>query len=288
MSVVVQHRPLEADHARAAEVDHERKLQALLAALLGEFLNSALLAATTAGIGNFIERQETAQPKTSMLGSYLPPAPSLYPEARLQLSLLPHAVQTSLLLTDYYDRLRLLRELVGRWLPVSGPGGAEDTSIELARLAQGWRDLCADGIGIVRDFPQLLDPQLRQQSEHRCQMAADLLARAASGEAACIDARGNVQLPSWVERRASPRVRRGIRAYFRIDDSLQCVSVEDVSERGVGVLGMTSIAVGSRVSLLVKPGRSIEGRVVWHSGERAGIQLDEPLPPGSQLLAQLP
>jgi hypothetical protein len=162
------------------------------------------------------------------------------------------------------------------------PGDAARMDIDA--IADDGRQLAGDGVAAIRELALKLCTELREQSRARHQAGVDQLTRAEAVGSPCTDGHGSVEVPVWADRRRSSRTRHGLQAHFEIDGSLQRAAVLDASEYGLGVLGLRDAVAGSRVSLLLGPGLSIGGRVVWVSGVRAGIELDVPLPPDSQLL----
>ncbi len=95
----------------SASIGDQQK--SLLAAILGELLNSAMLTVTTASIGNAIS-ECTDRCSIHQLTSYLPPPPILYEQSRLQLCMVPGALGLTTCLADYYEQLSFMRDHMKR------------------------------------------------------------------------------------------------------------------------------------------------------------------------------
>ena len=268
------------DAMESGGVDEERR-QLDLVTLLDELLNSALLTAATASIGNAIMSRKHGTSRR-MISAYLPPTPSFFHGMRLLLSREPGMLQLSRRLGDYYANLQTLRELTAR--DAMEPDTLE---VSIASLTDAWRQLAQAAENAIGTLADLLYPELKHQTNERRDLVLELLAQVSAGNSPCIDAYGTIRLPIWANRRSGQRVPKDLQAYFLVNESLQRAAVLDVSEIGIGVLGLRGASSGSRVTLLLGPGHSSTGRVIWVKATRCGIELDEPLPPDCQLLACL-
>ncbi|MDZ4843301.1 MAG: PilZ domain-containing protein [Hyphomicrobium aestuarii] len=269
MAVVAQ---VEADSSAFAFQSHKKfgnESPGLLSGLLGELLTSAFLTATTASIANaIISRRWTRN--TNQFDCHLPQMPSLFPEARLRLCSTHLALACQL--GEYYDHLNYLRDLSARVASKS------QIEAEIAPIAQAWQALAMSAVTCINQLLQQLQDDARQVDEERALFVTDLLMRVTAGETPCVDAYGMAKIPAWADRRNETRTRRGLQAFLQLEDSLQRVAVLDASVDGIGVLGLQNAHVGARVGLLVKPGYTLDGTVVWVDGMRAGIKLNAPLP----------
>ncbi|CAN0305410.1 unnamed protein product, partial [Phaeothamnion confervicola] len=250
-------------------------------AVFAEFLNSALLAATTCSIVNAIANDLPSSSRRN-LSAYLPPVPTVFRLSHMRLCLdrRTHGFASSL--AGYYDRLHVLKCLA---VNVANRAGwdREADLIEIADMAHPWRKLATEALATIEEFNGEQGVRAADCGE-RSDIVANLLARAGSGGSPCVDAFGKVRLPAWAERRGQNRSVRSLHAIFLTGEGFQGAAVMNVSEKGLGVLGLRDVSVGSQVSLLIKPGSSISGRIVWVNGARAGIELDETLPEDSPLL----
>lgn len=256
-----------------------------LSAVFGELLNSAQLTAATASIANTMATQPGLL-SDRLLSNYLPPAPKIFPETHLRLIELDPTTVIPAAVRAYYDELAAQRVLIEhcyqRW-----PTHSTDGAKAVAATAESWRGLATLALAAIHEMSCWLPTSEWRPGLDRVELVNYMLRRAAAGDAPCIDARGAVEIPPWADRRRDTRELRGLQAVLQVDDSLQRVAVLDASEVGIGVLGLTNAAVGSRVGLLIKPGSNLSGTVVWVNGARAGIKLDSRLPANSQLLEHL-
>lgn len=250
--------------------------------LLDEMLNSGALTATTASIANAALAKH-AGVSEGLVALYLPPLPSLFPQARSKLRAMPHTCSLSILLSSYFERLAFLRDLTRSNIE-HVHSAATDQSF--AAIARAWRMLAGDALEVLPEFGRL---QLRANEEQVRRMAQtlDLLTRAECGGWPCVDAYGSITKPLWTERRSSNRTVKNLQVLFAVGDSLQRASVINASRSGLCVQGLQAIWVKARISLLVAPGRTIAGSVVWCKEGKAGIALDDELPEDSELLAHL-
>lgn len=276
--------PLDTSEQAESHVDRlvgdERHLSAYLS-LFDELLNSALLTATTASVGNAVARLKAGCSRR-LISAYLPPLPSHFPEARILLLQTPGMLPLSRQLGDYYAHLQTLREVT-----VRDAIEPETLALSITTLADAWAQLSGVALGVIVALHAELIPVLREQASERYELVTDLLARAHAGESPCVDSYGAVRLPIWANRRQGLRNPKDLQAYFIVTESLQRAAVLNVCETGIGVLGLRGITVGSRVTLLLGPGQRISGTAMWVNEARCGIQLDESLPPDSQFLTDL-
>ncbi len=258
-------------------------VEPLVGAVLDELLNSALLAATSASIANWMAAKQDFSVRSS-LACYLPPVPTVFPQAALELCLAPDTFHMSTALREYYDRLGFLRALTTN---SEGSGVHGKGSFDVPTLIAAWQDLAAAARDALAEVIAHADADTARRSDERYRKVTELLSAVAAGQHPCVDASGLVTVPFWAERRSVRRTRVSLQAYLVVADGIQRVSVVDAGERSLGIVGLSGGVAGAKVQLLVKPGRSIAGKVIWSEGDRAGIALEEPLPPDSSLLTML-
>lgn len=259
------------------------QLRLLEAAIVEEMLNAAMLTAVTTSIVNALRCSYPAC-SFQMASCYLPPQPKLFPQAILELSMSTATHATAMRLSTWYDRLRLLRDLLNTVVRLSQLDD-RPLHLDVAATACSWQELAADARSIIEDIA--LSGRACTEAEERLGSVADLLERASAGGTPCLSINGNVELPTWAERRSRSRSVRNMRVTLYIGDGIQSAAVLDVSDQGLGVLGLRDVYVGQPVRLMTRPGACIEGRVVWVNDARCGIELAEPLPANSQLRTRL-
>ena len=277
--------PLQVDHEPRpfrAEPAAADLMDLLVNGVLEEMLNSCVLTATASSVANAAMAKH-AGCSERMVAQYLPPPPTLFSQSRLKLCTTPRTCSLSILLSCYFDRLVFLRDLTRNKIEQS-PEAREDQSF--AAVARAWRMLAGDALEALPEFEKL-HTRADEERAQRINEIVDFLTRAEAGCWPCVDAYGTVKIPFWAERRASQRRETNLQAFFTVGDSLQRASVIDASRNGLCVLGLQAIWVGARIYLLVAPGRSIGGTIVWCKDGKAGIELDGDLPEDSQLLVHL-
>lgn len=254
----------------------------LVSGVLDEMLNSGALTAAASSIANAALARH-ASVNEGLVAIYLPPLPSLFPQARLQLCIMPRTCALSILLSSYFDRLAFLCDLTRNRIEHVQSAAADQS---FAPIARAWRMLAADALEALPEFGRL-QMQTNEQQVRRMAQTIELLTRAESGGWPCVDAYGSIKRPFWTDRRSTNRTEKNILALFAVGDSLQRASVVNASRTGLCVQGLKGIWVAARISLLVAPGRSIAGSVVWCKEDKAGIALDDVIPVDSQLLSHL-
>lgn len=265
----------------AVQTEDLRQFGALIPSLLDELLNSALLAATTASIANWIIEQGDLGARKSLV-VYLPPNPTLYHEAALRLCMVETTAEAASILREYYDRLSFLRHLARDFSDSLSEGRFGPSSASV--LAQSWRELCGMARTAVATLVALLGEDAHARIAAKEAKIAEILTAAENGSHPCVSPDGSVVVPFWAERRHLARSRVSLQAYFLVANGLQRAAVVDATETGLGVVGLTGIDVGMKIALIVRPGQTIAASVRWVEGNRCGLSLATPLPVGSPLL----
>lgn len=267
-----------------SSVAHRRRRYDV-SAVFGELLNSAQLTAATTSIANTMAIQPGLL-NDKVLSCYLPPVPKLFPET-LELNEQDTGLALPAPLHAYYQELATQRMFIEhRCHPSKALSAVGDKGI--SAIAESWRGLATLALAAIHEMSSWTAASEWQPNLDRAELVSYMLRRAAAGDAPCINAFGAVEIPPWADRRRDARELRGFQAVLQVENNLQRVAVLDASESGIGVLGLVNAAVGTRVGLLIRPGTSLNGTVIWVNGARAGIKLDSHLPPNSQLLEHLP
>ena len=258
----------------AAEREH------LLGALFEELLNSSLLTAASASIAIWtLQHIRTGSPRN--LACYLPPKPMLFPQTLLAFSI---SFDLSGSLRAYYDQLEFLRGLTLDYAENTAHHREDDLDT-LEMLSSAWQDLSATARQVASGLAAQVTPRILERHRDRYEKLMDLLSAIESGQHPCVDANGAVTVPFWAERRQLRRRSLNLQAYLVVGQSISRVAVINASVQGIGVQGLTEAKVGTVAQLLISPGQSITGTVVWVNEDRAGIALEKPLPENSSLQA---
>ncbi len=231
--------------------------------LLVDLLDSILLTATTASVTHWLRKNR-----------HVGAGPDQAMDVR----------DLSDTLRDYQNRLDLLRRLTTGF---HEPSGQRAAIVENVRdeLYEAWRQLADAGLAALEEIGcHVSDDTLsRSEASHR-QLCAALAANPV--DASAVSTAGDLRKANvQVERRKTQRARVNLHAYIIAHESIQKVAVFDASKFGLGVLGLKSLPLGTRVQVLLNQGRSITGQIAWNKPGCAGIQLNEPLPDCSEILS---
>jgi hypothetical protein len=266
-----------------AKNDANEDIPLLLAGLLEEILNSALLTAATASIANWMLAKKDGTNRSN-LTCYLPPIPAFFQQSLLKVCVHIDLFSVSSRLREYYDRLELLRSLTLRFAAhCEEPGAHDPVGIEV--LSCAWQELAGACRAAVSELGEQLGEDGAMRNNERYHKVLEVLSEIELGYHPCVSADGVVTVPFWLERRALRRQQMNLQAYIVVGESIEKVAVLNASDKGIGVLGLANANTGTKVHLLVRPGFSIDGKVVWVKDGRAGIALEQPLPADSSLFA---
>jgi len=268
----------------APRLDGPGAVDELLLSLFEDVLNASLLTAATASIAITIASCDvTALPLTALV-CCLPQIPLARPEmvGRLRTSSKGHSI--ILELEDFTAAVTSAREL-SQLVSLSVRHGRGNLPTGVTLLAADWRRVALRALTLVDRLETMFAATLPEPFPTRAALAVDLLAAVCRGEAPCVGESGRLTLPAPFERRTAPRTQSGRYAHFLMQDGVQRALVLDVSRQGVGVLGLSNIARGGRLTLLARPGLEVAGEIVWIDAGQAGVKFDQPLPPA--ILSQL-
>lgn len=271
--------------APAARLDGPgRAVDELLLSLFEDVLNASLLTAATASIAISIASSETTALPLTALVCCLPQNPLARPEVvdRLRVRSDGECVISELQeFTLAVTSARNLSQLVS----LSGRRGRDSLPTGVTLLAADWRRVAVRALTLVDKLETMFAAKLPEPFPTRAALAVDLLAAVCRGEAPCVGPSGKLSLPAPFERRTALRSQSGRYAHFLMRDGVQRAVVLDVSRQGVGVLGLSNIDRGDRLTLLAGPGLEATGEIVWLDEGQVGVKFDQPLPPA--ILSQL-
>ena len=104
------------------------------------------------------------------------------------------------------------------------------------------------------------------------------------GGSPCVTGTGDIKVPAWTERRLEQRRQLGCGGLLYARTGRQRVIVADISSSGLGLSRCAGLSPGDLVTVELASGRTLSGCAVWVDGQRAGIQLREPLSINDPLL----
>ena len=240
-----------------------RERENLIGALFEELLNSTLLTAASASIAIWtMARPDTVRRRN--LTCYLPPSPQLFPQALLTFCM---SFDLTASLREYYDRLDFLRGLTFDYAD-DGEGNAPYDVASVEVLTGSWQDLALTGRKVAMEMATQISITDFKRHRERFDRVVELLAEIERGGHPCIDSAGTITVPFWAERRQLRRKPLNLQAYLAIGQRIERVAVINASSKGIGVAGLTGIKVGTVVQLLLSPGHSIAGSVVWSNADQ--------------------
>jgi len=241
-----------------------------LKGFIQEILNAAFLVAASASIANYSAVHGLASTANNSMASHLPPPFKDKPDTSW----------TSLAVADHLQgQLQTLSETLVLVCEMSRlVASVGSYSPDLVVFADSWRRAANQALVIFAQLQE--EPKIKSTEDLQLEvrLACTLLTAASRGDWPCIDEDGKVNLPVAVERRDSVRAHSGRYAFFDVGGSIQRAMVENVSGKGLGIFGLTGGEPGTTVTLMLAPGSTIDGQIVWVQGKQAGIRFAQPLP----------
>ena len=144
-------------------------------------------------------------------------------------------------------------------------------------LTEMWRDLCRHASALMSDLRQCTRAGHDQARAAHGRAAEHLLKSASSGQWPCVSRDGDVEVPSWAERRRHERWTVEWSAQLLGDGQHFPIEVFDVSQGGFGVKCTSAHAPGAHVSILLPTGACYDGAVAWVAGSAFGVSLFSPM-----------
>lgn len=146
----------------------------------------------------------------------------------------------------------------------------------LDQLARRWRQVCETSLSVFETLPPSAEPGDDARHGIDRDRLVEMLTNARSGGWRHIG-RDDPAVPQWAQRRRHRRVMLNMRATANYGACSRDILIRDVSPGGFGIDFADHLANGDTVALTLADGRTFEGRAAWVSGQRAGIELNEPI-----------
>lgn len=249
-------------------------------ALVDEFYRTALSVVTMTSLANAL----TGRHQVQLFGSikaYMPPEATLYPVVKrgLVMSAIDHELMADL--HAFYQEVQVATVQtnldVERVKPIRLA-----LSVEWKKLSWEWQAACGAGRKVLATISTAveMDPVLT----NRLEFLSDIAKAAEDGGIPCVAFDGVVIVPGIMDRRATERVRVGAPVWLESNAGLQRVTLQDISEGGMGLACCRALKMGMPIVVQLGCGRRLAGIAVWVRGDRAGVTFATPLLPGDPLL----
>lgn len=254
----------------------------MLMALLSEVESLSIFIAVCASIANVLQSPPPGCPMPAdMLDSYLPPEPVIYNAMTLELIEADRDGDIIAAQQLLHTRLALAQRLSRAFVRA---GAAGQSDLVRDTLADAWQRTCGAALGAAMSLRGPIFDVMPEVHRARSLRVSDLLRAGQRGEHPCVHADGGIIVPGWAERRRVRRQSIDVAARLERPGRGDDVRVVDISQGGLGFVGVTDTVRGESAVMLFECGRRLAGTVAWTSGDRAGLKLGEPLLPNDPLL----
>lgn len=194
-------------------------------------------------------------------------------------------VETQALMDDFFLTLRVLTEDLHRYAFDFHKLGAERAMISNGQtLSRSARRACHDALRLVRQLELETAGRLSALYCDQAKALSQLLIAAEAGTAPCLDNAGRPCHPVLPQRRRS--VRRGLSQNCQVGfrHAAYAAFAKDISDGGLGLQRVGFLTLDDVVSVHLESGRRFAGRVVWSSGEMAGVRFHQRLASSDPIL----
>lgn len=163
-------------------------------------------------------------------------------------------------------------------------GAKQAVALHHTALMATWRQMSQRALEAVEELDPEVQHCLAERYSENTAVLTRLLTSVVDGGHPCLDARGYPYLPELAQRRPAPR-----RAVFHActlehQKKTSRAIVRDISASGLGLEYARDLTPQKVILVEFENGRCLSGVVVWKSGTRAAIKLDNPLNPKDPLL----
>jgi hypothetical protein len=259
--------------------------QPLFEALVCETHHAAAMAAVLAsGIDGALAQRAPLNPFE--LKRFLPVEPAnLLALSRRHLLDVEPLVETQAALDDFFLSLRILNDDLKLYGSDYQKLGAERSIIISGQtLSRSARRACHDALRVVRQLEMETAGRLSDLYCDHAKALSQLLVAAEAGLAPCLDTAGQPYLPPLPQRRRS--LRRGLSQSCRVSvrHVTHAAFAKDISDGGIGLQRVGFLTLDDHVSVQLSSGRRFAGRVVWSSGQAAGVRFHQRLAENDPIL----
>jgi PilZ domain len=267
-----------ADQPLAFENGQPRVGQPLFEALVCETHHAAAMTAVLAScIDGAIAGRTLLNPFE--LKRFVPVEPAnLLSLSRRRLLDVEPLIETLTVLDDFFLSLRMLNDDLRLYSSDFQKLGTERAIIINGQiLSRSARAACHDALRVVRQLEIETAGRLSDRYCDHARALSQLLVAAEGGEFPCLDATGQAYLPELPQRRRS--LRRGLGQTCRVSfrHVTHAAFAKDISDGGIGLQRAGFLTLDDDVIVQLMSGRRFAGRVVWSSGETAGVRFHQRL-----------
>jgi len=189
-------------------------------------------------------------------------------------------------LSRIYVDLADAKRLTAPIIEASGSfGGAKITPARLQQLEEVWRQLTKDCLEAVHDLEPHTRWRLTGHYSENAMVLAKFLKEVISNKNTLVDHFGNVSLPALPQRRREPRyaLLQPCMVYAR--NNVYPGFARDVSQNGLGISCKGELRLRENVTIELRGGRRLRGRIVWNKNGQQGLQFETPLDYGDPLIS---
>ncbi len=189
-------------------------------------------------------------------------------------------------LSRIYVDLADAKRLTNPIIEASGSfDGSKVTPARLQQLEELWRQLAKDALEVVHDLEPHTRWRLTGHYSENAMVLAKFLKDVISNKHTFVDHFGNVSLPSLPQRRREPRYALLQPCMIYTRNSAYPGFARDVSQNGLGISCKGELKLRESVTVELRGGRRLRGRVVWNKNGQQGLQFETPLDYGDPLIS---
>ena len=130
---------------------------------------------------------------------------------------------------------------------------------------------------VVRDLNDHFCTQLPRRYGENTRVLTYLLTDVIEGGQPCLDAFGDISVPTLPQRRPAPRRCAWLSCVVEHQGITSPAIVKDISVSGVGLAQAPTLLPNKVILMELQNGRCLTGTVIWSRGSSAGIEFDSPL-----------
>ena len=249
----------------------------LITALKGDLLHTVIGLAINGSVANSLARSTPIDRPQRLFETFSPWDTGVFAYAaeRLLENVFNYEVYSRL--QHLMHMLALAKRLSAHWME------SEEWSL-VSDLSASWCETCLAALELNQSLTEILTSSGTWLTSTAETQKINLLSAVVDGNSPCVDHRGHVFVPEWLDRRA--KIRRPLRQIAMIiaGDSRHEAQLVDISTGGIGARIQGSLPVGTSAQLILSETRVIAATVTWAVGSRIGLKFITPLSSEDPLL----